>query len=189
MQQIRHKIFSESSVFDLPEDILEVLKSKLELKTFKKKEIFSKAGELQDKFFFLNSGIARAFITDKNGKEFTRSLFTSPTAMAAIRAIVTESKSEISFDCLTDCEMYVGNFDDFLTLTKTNLLVSNTYNRMLEKAFLRVEERVFELSLPAKEKYEALRNRIPNVDKLIPQYQIASYLGITPVQLSRIRNK
>jgi hypothetical protein len=40
----------------------------------------------------------------------------------------------------------------------------------------------------ATERYLSLRKQIPNIDNLIPQYQIATYLSITPVQLSRIRN-
>jgi len=44
------------------------------------------------------------------------------------------------------------------------------------------------LSMNATERYLSLRKQIPNIDNLIPQYQIATYLSITPVQLSRIRN-
>lgn len=189
MNRLKNSIFNATSVSDLSNETLQILKQKIELKFFKKKEIFIKAGEFQNQFFFLTSGIARAYITDENGKEFTRSLFRAPAPMTSIKAFVNNSKSEICFDCLTDCEMYIGNFNDFIHLTKTNIEISNMYSRMLEKGFLKVEERVFELSMPAKERYESLRKRIPNIDNLIPQYQIASYLGITPVQLSRIRNQ
>ena len=52
------------------------------------------------------------------------------------------------------------------------------------------ERRSLELmSLNATERYLNLRKRIPNIDELIPQFQIASFLNITPVQLSRVRKK
>ena len=51
-----------------------------------------------------------------------------------------------------------------------------------------MEKRIFDLSsLDAKQRYLKLRKFIPEIDALIPQYHIASYLNITPVQLSRIR--
>jgi hypothetical protein len=55
---------------------------------------------------------------------------------------------------------------------------------------MKYEKRLVELiSQNAKERYSALQKQIPEVDELIPQFHIASYLGITPVQLSRIRKK
>ena len=64
------------------------------------------------------------------------------------------------------------------------------YNRILEHVFIRYEERQLELiSMDAKAQYLALLKKMPNIEELIPQYQIASYLSITPVQLSRIRRK
>lgn len=178
-----------SNVYKVPEETLISIQKNLELKRFSKKELFIKEGEYQKKFFFLTSGIARAYIVDENGKEFTRSLFTPPTAMASIKALKTEAESKVNFDCLTDCEMYVGDYDEFIKLTQTNIKISNLYSKMLEKAYLKIEERVYELTLNAQEKYLNLKKRIPEIENLIPQYQIATYLNITNVQLSRIRKK
>lgn len=154
-----------------------------------KKEVIVEKGEFQNHFFFLKKGIARAFIIDDNGKEFTRSFFTKDMPIAPLRAILTGSKTNLIFDCLTDCEVYYGNFYDLFEETKTDLKAANIYNRILEYAFLKMEHRVFELTLSAKDKYESLKLHIPEIDNLIPQYQIASYLNITNVQLSRIRKK
>lgn len=189
MKDIDYSFQDVSSIYELPKETLDILRSKTEFTKFKKKERFVKKGEFQTKFFFLVSGIARAFKTDENGKEFTHSLLTPPTAIVSLHSITTNTKTTFSYDCLTDCEMFVGDYNEFIELTKTNIAISNIYSKMLEKAFFRLEKRVFELSLGAKEKYELLRKRIPNIDNLIPQYQIAAYLNITNVQLSRIRAK
>ena len=62
--------------------------------------------------------------------------------------------------------------------------------KLLEHIFITYENRSLDLMrLDATERYLKLREQIPNIDNLIPQYQIASYLNITPVQLSRIRKK
>lgn len=189
MKDFNKEIENVSSIYSLPKETLIALRKKTEFKQFKKKEQLIKEGEYQTKFFFLISGIARAYIVDENGKEFTRSIFTAPSSIASLRALIKNTKSTVNFDCLTDCEFFVGNYYDFIELTKTNIDISNVYSRMLEKGFLRAENRVYELSLTAVEKYKLLQEQIPNIDNLIPQYHIASYLGVTNVQLSRIRKK
>ena len=58
----------------------------------------------------------------------------------------------------------------------------------MEDAYIKKEKRIFELSmLDATDRYLKIRKDLPNIEKQIPQYQIASFLNITPVQLSRIR--
>lgn len=178
-----------SKRYNLPVDIILELEKDLKTKQVKKKDVIIKKGEFQNNFFYLKSGIVRAFSVDNNGKEFTRSLFTSRTVIVPIRAMVTQTKTNLTFDCLTDCEVFVGDFDNFIASTKTDIRIANVYNRILEYNFIDMESRVFELTLSAQEKYEQLRERVPNIDNLIPQYQIANYLNITNVQLSRIRKK
>jgi hypothetical protein len=62
------------------------------------------------------------------------------------------------------------------------------YTKVLEDAYIKKEKRIFELSmLDATDRYLKIKKDLPNIEKQIPQYQIASFLNITPVQLSRIR--
>lgn len=183
------KMLRVSKVYDLSLDVIEKFKNELDLKKFKKRSIFVEKGEFQRQFFFLRTGIARAFIVDGKGKEFTVSLFTGGMPIAPMRAMLTNSKTNLIFDCLTDCEIYCGDFLTFFEQAKENLTTANVYNRMLEHSYLSMEDRVFELTLDAQKKYEKLKERIPQIDNLIPQYQIASYLNITNVQLSRVRKK
>lgn len=189
MANSNKNIEKESGIYDLPEEMLAFLRSNLEFKKYKKKEVFIRANQHQTNFFFLKSGIARAYTINEKDKIFTRSLYTAPKAIAPIRAIITGEKTNLNFDCLTDCEMFSGSYEAFHNLTKTNLAISNAYSKMLEKALFLFEERVFELTLNATDKYLKLKKRIPEIEDLIPQYQIATYLNITNVQLSRVRKK
>jgi hypothetical protein len=67
--------------------------------------------------------------------------------------------------------------------------VLKLYVGYLEHVFSINEDRHLKiLSKDAKERYLDLKKNIPDIDDLIPQYQIAAYLNITPVQLSRIRS-
>lgn len=189
MTEYEKSLIDDSIRYDLPLELVKVMDKRTVFKKLKKKTVFIEAGEYQENFFYLTKGIARAYIVGKNGKEFTRTLFATQIPIVSIKAFLTNSVSSVNYDCLTNCEMFIGNFNEFIELTKTNLTIANIYSKMLEQALANIEDRAYELSLPAKEKYESLKRRIPNIDNLIPQYQIASYLGVTPVQLSRIRHQ
>ena len=171
-------------------DSLTKFKELMNLKKLQKGVILCDLNEVPSNFFILKSGIVRAFIIDEKGKERTRTLFTPISTTGSLRALILNEPSTSTYECLTDCEIYEGNFSHFIALTKTNHEFSQFYNKILEKIFIVVEKRITELStLDATERYLKLKNDVPNIDNLIQQYHIASYLNITPVQLSRIRKE
>lgn len=160
----------------------------LEFKEFKKRDKIAELNEVPKKFFVLMSGVVRSYRTDEKGKEFTRSLYVPMRATGAFSALILQKPAEIIYECLTDCTFLVGDFEEFKKLASKNVEIANMYNVVLERIFIRMEKRIFELStLDAKHRYLKLKKHIPEIENLIPQYHIASYLNITPVQLSRIR--
>ena len=160
----------------------------LELKKFKKNDKIASLDEVPTQFFILKSGVVRSYVVDDKGKEFTRSLYIPIRAVGAFSALILGKSSNIIYDCLTDCELFVGDFNKFKEIASRNIEFANLYNTVLERIFIRMEKRILELStLDAKQRYLKLKKHIPEIENLIPQYYIASYLNITPVQLSRIR--
>lgn len=160
----------------------------LEKKEYKKNEYIIKQGEVLKKFHFVKNGIVRSFIKDENGKEFTRTIFTSNLPTGSLSSLILNKPSELYYECLTDCEIYEGDYLKFRKLTKERLDFANQYNTILEKTFLKMESKVYDLAvLNATERYLKMKKEIPNIENLITQYHIAYYLNITPVQLSRIR--
>lgn len=154
----------------------------------KKNEIYSAAGEVANYFYIIKSGYARSYYEDENGKQFIRTIFAPNKTTGAVDSLVTRKPSKLSYDCLTDCEMYKFDYIKFKEITKKNLAMSQFYSAVLEFIFAEIGERFFDLSvLNATQRYIKLKNEIPNIENVIPQYHIASYLNVTPVQLSRIR--
>ena len=132
----------------------------------------------------------RAYLSSENGKEFNKNFFMPFSFVGALTALIQNQPSKLTYEALTKCSVYEVSFTDIIDLCKEDINISNLYNRILEHVYIRYEERQLELiSMDAKDRYLTLRKKIPNIDELIPQYQIASYLSITPVQLSRIRRK
>ena len=160
-------------------------------KILKKHEIIVREGELSSpKIYMLISGVMRAYVNSESGKQHNKKLFASKSFVGSLTSIINKRVSEQTYETLTKCEVIETDFTAFLKLCKTDIHFSNLYNRILEKVFMEYERRNIELmSLDATERYMKLRKRIPNFDDRIPQFQIASFLSITPVQLSRIRKK
>ncbi|QOD60581.1 Crp/Fnr family transcriptional regulator [Polaribacter haliotis] len=174
----------------LPANSKKDLVSLISKKTLKKKDTFSRAGEIPEYIYILESGIARSYYTDEKGKEYIRNFFTPIRAVGALGALILDKPSRFSYDCLTDCTIYCINFKEFKKLTKRDPLISNLYVKVLEVVFLELESKVYNLSvLNATQRYIKLKKRIPDIENKIPLYHIASYLNITPVQLSRIRKE
>ncbi len=183
-----NNFFSQFSKFT--EDSIKNIEKSATLKELKKGEIFIHFGKTPSKFYILKSGIVRAIVVDNEGKEYTRSLYTPTAFIAPLSNLINKTPSSLIYDCLTDCVLYEFNYGFFLEFSKKDLSFSNLYSNALEVAYLKMEKRVIELTtLNATERYLNLRKQTPNIDNLIPQYQIASFLNITPVQLSRIRKK
>lgn len=160
------------------------------LKKFSKKDILTKTGETPEELFILKSGIVRSYYTNEKGKEYIRSLFVPYSSTGSLGALVCNKPSKLTYECLTDCELYAINFKELKKLALIDNDIAYMYANALESIFLLLEDKIYDLSvLNATERYLKLKKEIPDIEALIPQYHIASYLNISAVQLSRIRKE
>lgn len=174
----------------LPPESFERFLALTKLKTFSPKEILTKVGETPKELFILKSGIVRSYYTNEKGKEYIRSLFVPFSSTGSLGSLVSKKPSELTYECITDCELYAINFEKLKKLALVDNDVAVMYANALESIFLLLEDKIYDLSaLNATERYLKLQKQIPNIENLIPQYYIASYLNISPVQLSRIRKE
>ena len=180
-----------NSFAEVDEETFKKLQKIASYKILEKHEIIAKEGEIPSpRVYMLISGIMRAYINTESGKQYNKKLFAPKSFVGPLTAIITKRPSKLTYETLTECKVIEINFAVFLDMCKTDIQLSNLYNKVLEHIFIDYERRSLELmSLNATERYLNLRKRIPNIDELIPQFQIASFLNITPVQLSRVRKK
>ena len=175
---------------ELPEQSLKNFLALTELKRFSKKEIITKKGKKPSNLYILKSGVVRSYYSDDRNKEYISSLFTPCSSTGAYGALVSNKPSELSYDCLTDCELFAINFKELKKLISQDLDVSIMYANALEHTFLLLESRIYNLTvLDATKRYINLKKEIPGIENMVPQYHIASYLNVSPVQLSRIRKE
>jgi CRP-like cAMP-binding protein len=179
-----------NSITDISEETFENIKAISEFKRVDAGVQIVKHGENTSKVYMLVSGIVRCYLNTEDGKEFNKSFYLPVGFVASLTALLKKKPSMFVFETLTDCKLYEIDFYKLMNLCEDNVNLKNLYNKVLESLYIKYEKRLVELiSLDAKQRYLELRKQIPNVDELIPQYHIASYLGITAVQLSRIRKK
>lgn len=179
-----------NSFNNVSDETIENILKIADLKTVKAGTQIVKIGELPFKVYMLISGIIRCFLITESGKEFNKSFYLPFSFIAPMTALIEKKPSLLIFETLNDCELYEVDFYKLMDLCKKNESLNLLYARILESVYARYEKRLVDLiSLDAKDRYLELKKQIPNVGEIIPQYHIASYLGITPVQLSRIRKK
>lgn len=185
MDKLIKHITSEHSLSQ--ETINEFSKILTEKKYFTK-DLICEIGTIPNKIGFLKSGIARIFMISPKENEYNKAIFTGGDFIGCLTGLITKKPSIYSIECLTDCVVIECDYDKFISLIETNNEMASFHRRNLERLYLTNYYRALDhLTLSAKERYIKLRKKIKDIDKLIPQKQIASHLAITSIQLSRIK--
>jgi len=161
---------------------------------FKRQEIPAKTvllreGDISKKAFYIEKGCIRLFFNN-NGKDITFQFFFEGEGVSSVESFRTSQPSLFTIESLEPCVIQVITKKDFQTILDTSPAIKKqveeqTFTRLVyyQKLFLsRIKDS------PEKRYLELLENN-REILKRVPQHYIASFLGITPVSLSRIRNR
>jgi CRP-like cAMP-binding protein len=175
--------FSNLSTADL-----EMITSKFTHNTFKQKEYILQEGKISTQLHFIENGLVRVFHL-KDGKETTTYLSSDNGFVSSYSSFINQTKSVENIQCLENTQ----------TLSISYKAMQELYDRipqwqkigriLAEQNFLCLADRLLKLqSTPAKEKYLAFLKTSPEkIVQRTPLIHVASFLGITPESLSRIR--
>lgn len=156
----------------------------------KKGDFFINDGEVATQIGFLQKGIIRAFYRTLEGVEYNKHFFKAPSLVGGYSSLITGQKNQIIQQALTDCHLRVADFYKFSRLYDSHPDLERMARKWAELHFVNKEQREIEIVLlTADKRYLIFQEQFPGLEQLIPQYHIASYLGVTPTQLSRIRKK
>ena len=151
--------------------------------------IFSE-GKKNSAEYILISGVVHRYNVSDKGDEVTTGFYMAPSVVTPHFARTNNGKSIFSLRCLTEvilAEIPVADLDD---LRYTNLEYNRFGQRIIESELVgTLSSEVAFRSCNSKERLLALRKQFPNLENLVPHNIIASYLGITNVSLSRLRNE
>lgn len=153
-------------------------------KSFKSKDKVSNIGEKDDKFMFLLSGLIRLYYVDIEGNDITRFFSTEGDIIGGVGGI----ENPFAREAIEDCELLVFNAKKLMDIIDTDIDLLRLFNKILKEG---IDYKVYRessfLMLSATERYINFKKMHPSMEKRVSQMHIASYLGITPVSLSRIR--
>jgi CRP-like cAMP-binding protein len=158
---------------------------------FKKGAYFVREGELCHKIGFLISGIARVYHI-ANDKEYT-SYFNFPgrnRMVASFESFLSRKPSKETIHFLEDAHLVVISREKLYQLYQLSPVFSELGRKLAEDNYILAMERIFSLQHDtAQERYLKLLESYPDLMNFVPHHYVASYLGITPESLSRIRKE
>lgn len=151
---------------------------------------FVRAGTKPDSLCFVNAGLLRFFYRTEEGKEFNKSFSRENEFAGNYSAYLTGTESRFSIQALEDSYLLVARFADITALFDQHPCWEKFGRLMAEQLYIKKEQREAEFLLDdAETRYRNFISRYPGLEPRLAQYQVASYLGITPVALSRIRKR
>lgn len=168
----------------------EALKSCVSLKEFEAGKFIVNMGDFPDEAYFILSGFIRHVYITEDGKEFNNTFCSEKMLAGSYCSLLTRSKSRLAVQALEQTKTICINFSEFQRLAASNEKWNLLGRKIAEYHYLEKARKEYEFLMFAPEKrYSRLIKKFPEIESRLPQYQIASYLGITPVALSRIRKR
>ncbi len=176
-----------NSIYQMPQSSMDKLIKHLLKVTYPKGFLILEAGKVETNVFFLEKGIARAYIP-VDGKEVTFWIGKEGATIVSLKSYVNNQQGYETLELMEDSTLYVLKRSDLYELFKEDIHIANWGRKFAELEFLQTEERLIPLLFTtASERYKILLENNPDLLQRMPLECLASYLGITPVSLSRIR--
>ena len=179
-----------SKFAQIPEYEWNKLLTKLHFLKLKKNEFLIKVEEGPDKMAFIISGIFRVFYNTESGIERILAIRDENCLLSSYSSFLENTQSRFSFQALEDSCLFYISLKSYNELVTSHICWQTISGKYAELLYLEKEKREIEfLTEDAETRYNNFIDKYPTFENRISQYYIASYLGITPVTLSRIRRK
>ncbi len=172
------------------DETLEHICSHFSLIKTKRNQILLMPGEVCKHYYFVNKGCLRLFGINQEGEEGTRYFAFEGAFGTALPSLINQEPAFEFVQTIEPSELLVINRDDYFHLVETVPQFGLIYRQILELAFIQAQERIYGFQgLEALEKVRWVMTNQPKLLTRISNKMAASYLGLTPQTLSRIKSK
>jgi len=167
---------------------LTLITSVIKVKKLRKKQFLLQEGDIWQYNAFVSRGFLKTFSIDRDGREHIMN-FSPENYWAGDReSLINGTPSKFNIDAIEDSEIILIRKDDFEMLCREIAQLKDLVNTILQKSFVVSQTRIHaSISLTAEDKYQYFLERFSSLTNRIPQHMIASYIGVTPETLTRIR--
>ena len=153
------------------------------------KTILLQEGQISRTMYFVENGCLRTWVNN-DGKEITTQFFFEGDSVSSIESFRTNKPSLYSIESLEACVLQTISQQDFQTALEELPELKQKMEEHLFNRLFQAQQLFYSfLKNSPQQRYEELVERYPHIIQRVPQHYIASYLGITSVSLSRIRNR
>jgi CRP-like cAMP-binding protein len=162
--------------------------SLVEPKTLKKKWLHHESGEICKVSTFVTSGCLKGYTIDKDGGEHILNFAFADWWIADLYSLISQKPGVLNIEAVTDTHVLLLTRDNQEKLYRKVPAFERFFRILIENSLVASQQRLINnMSMTAEERYLQFINKYPTVLEYVPQHNIASYLGITPEFLSKIR--
>ena len=166
------------------------LASKVKIRKYLKGQFVVQNGDICKYESFVLSGCLKSFYIDNDGQEHIVMFAVENWWTADMSSFITQTPSDYNIQCLENSVLAQLYFEDLEQLYIQIPKLERFFRIIIQKAYITSQKRLINnFSLPAKDRYLQFREKYPQIEQRVPQYMIASYLGITKEFLSKIRGQ
>lgn len=163
---------------------------RLEVSRLSRREHLLRPGQVSRHMQFIASGSMRCYRMDDKGQEHTLQLGIENWWINDLYSFLTGEPSQLHVQAIEPCTLVQLNRDDLEQLYRLIPAVSDFFRLKFQQAYIHLQKRTMDaMSNDAHSRYRAFIREYRDIGQRVPQYMIASYLGITPEFLSHLRKK
>ena len=174
----------------LSQEDWQMLSPYLEIRKLKKHDSFAEEGKIANEIGFVLDGMLRHFYL-KDGEEKTTYFYFENHFVSAYISCIQKQPSKLCIEALSNCELIVFPYQKMEDLFKKSMVWQKFGRLIAEYLAIGLEDRMVGLLMQSpEERYlDLISGNKKKIIERVPQHYIANYLGITPVSMSRIRNR
>jgi CRP-like cAMP-binding protein len=186
-QHFLNKVFEASGI---TKEELKVILPKYQQVKFSKNDYLLKEGQVEKKYWFIESGFIRSYIIDVEGNDITFNLYASLDVVIDYPSIFFFAPTRENIQALTDCVCWEITFEDFQEMFNSITSFREQQRGLLVGSYFALKEHSISLITDeAKSRYLNLVKTKPHIIQNVSLKHIATFLGITDTSLSRIRKE
>ena len=167
-----------------------LLLSRITSRKYLKGQYMNQQGDVCGFSAFVVKGCTKTFFMDDAGQEHVVMFSIEDWWTSDIASFITQTRSDFNVQCLENTEVILFPFIGHEALLKEIPKLERFFRKIVERALVASQKRVVRnLSMSAKDRFLFFRKQYPQIEQRVPQYLIASYLGITKEFLSKIKSQ
>src|SRR5689334_2764603 len=175
---------------DFTEEELRLIKDHLTPKKIRKRQYLLQEGDVCKFFAFVERGTLRSYTIDEKGSEHIIQFALEGWLISDLYSFLTAEPAIYTIDAIEDCELVLISKNANEELLKMLPKYETWIRLQITAAYIALQKRLTSIiSLALEERYQSLTSLYPHIVQRVPQHMIASYMGLTPETLSRVRRK